>query len=922
MIDASLLARLQRERGAVLLITAETYYQAWVNGICLGHGPAKSPDGERFIDSYDLSAPGLLRSGENILEILVHAAGTGTMNSIHAPAGLLFAVTLPDGRVIPSDAETRVCTDRQRGHRTVRRWIFPCIEDIDADSAEGPWTPACIIKKTARLLPRPVALPSRRPISPGRVIAFDSIRLPDFSISFRIKPYLVSEPERRRCNLYSSPALVVSDLVSPSAQTLELVPTSGEITWYFGGRKLVAGSGWARWNSTNPDNASAAPLSEEALVIQLCTGTNRLIGVHSGRSHFEEIHLAGFVSGSITAKNPFGAGGFQVIPVADATLLPPPTATELPGEIESLIAAGPYPAMDPADTMSDANPQDRVVNARVLSLASDAARPPAVTSGLLRLPAGDGATAIRLVLDLGEVQNGWLAFTVYGSRESTLTFSFFESLQPGAPLRIVWPGACNNALRYQLREGWQTFESMLAYGVRYIAIHHEGDRPVELRDLRILSAHCGNLSAAVIRTGDVALDAIHALCEQTLLAATDDTLTDCPTYEAVNWNFDNRLGAIADLVTFRNLPLLRNTIEQYTRDPLYPGLVRSHTPSAWDNRIPVFSFHWILFCRDYYEHTADLAFVGRVFPQIARGLDEAIGMLDPATGLLRWRDAYDSWHIVDWAKGRDDKHDIVAAEQALLIGALEAGEYLATRLQHPESIGFGKFSVAVDHWRAAVKSLRCAIDRHLWQPALDAYADSLHSDGVPSPVSSQVSNAALALYRVGSPAWRSRLHRRLQTNDPALLPFGSPMGLFYILEFLDQREDVEAIFNLIRDKWTPMLLSGDKTAWEHFPEFSAQPDLPTRSRCHPFATYILKYYTKYLFGLTSTAPGRNDFHFNPRPPADLECFEGALPVTKGWIRVSWHRQEGGLLETSIEVPPGVVLHTSKTHCLTTSSVSI
>ncbi|MDR1281149.1 MAG: alpha-L-rhamnosidase, partial [Opitutaceae bacterium] len=509
----------------------------------------------------------------------------------------------------------------------------------------------------------------------------------------------------------------------------------------------------------------------------------------------------------------------------------------------------------------------------------------------------------------------WLAFSAFGKAGDILIFSFFESLAPGAPLRIVWPGAINNVIRYRLRDGWQHFESFFAYGVRYIAIHHQGGAPVEIRDLRIHSAHCGNLPAASIRTGDVTLDAIHALCEHTLYSATDDTLTDCPTYEAVNWNFDNRLGALADLATFRNLSILKNTIEHYTRDPLYPGLVRSHTPSTWENRIPVFSFHWILLCRDYHWHTADRAFVGRVFPQVARGLEEALGMIDPTLGLLRWHDPYDCWHLMDWGQGRDDKHPIISGEQALLLGALEAGEYLAGEMLKAEGlkpeIGQDAHAPAtcIACWRAARESLSAAIDRHLWSPDRDAYADSLHTDGTLSPVSSQVSNAALALHGAGTPEWHARFHRRLRTKDPALLPFGSPMGLFYILEFLDRRDDVETIFQVIRDKWTPMLAAGDRTAWEHFPEYSGNPDSPTRSRCHPFATWILGYYVKYLLGLTATAPGQREFRFDPRPPADLHdnAFQGALPVAGGWIRVSWHREDDGRLATAIEAPPGITI---------------
>ena len=52
---------------AELLITADAYYQVWINGQVVGHGPAKSAHGRRSVDTYDLSP--FLHVGENILEV-------------------------------------------------------------------------------------------------------------------------------------------------------------------------------------------------------------------------------------------------------------------------------------------------------------------------------------------------------------------------------------------------------------------------------------------------------------------------------------------------------------------------------------------------------------------------------------------------------------------------------------------------------------------------------------------------------------------------------------------------------------------------------------------------------------------------------------------------------------------------------------
>lgn len=864
-------ARAAAQTGAsALAVTADAYYQVWINGVVLGHGPAKSPEGERAVDVYDIGR--WLSAGENLVEFLVLSVGTGTMNYCLGEAGLLFEIRLPGG-VIPSDSGTEVQRDPQRLKRTVRRWILPNIEEVNAETGSSKWHPATIVPKECKLIPRPVSLPWRIPVYPSRVVAHEIVRLPEFICSFCIKPYLVETDQIRRCNTYDTPAFIVTDLVSTKEQTITWLPAPGGVRWYFEGRLIGAANGWHREEPGTPRR-----------MLRLKIGTNRLVGVH-GNDHFPEIHLAAFARHPLEAKNPFGQGGFQIIRTTEEVVAQ--CGEYLPNDYEKVLS-GPFPKMAPHDTRPQANFHDLVFNAEVLEEKEAASLQ---TSLGWRLPPARKGTAARLIFDLGAVHNGWLAFECCGRKGSRLIVSLAEAIAPGPPLTINWPGASNNSLSYHVRDGRQTFESFFAYGGRYLIIHHSGEEFVDLASLRVLSANCGNLPQGAFQSDHVTLNAIYGLCEQTLISATDDTLTDCPTYEAVNWNFDNRLATMADLVTMRNIALLRNTIEQFTRDPRYPGLVRSHTPSAWDNRIPALCFHWIILCREFFEHTGDTQFQKAVFPQIARGLKEAIEMVD-SSGLLLWPADEKPWHIIDWQQGRDDaERPLISAEQALFVGALEAGAALAKNRRQAA------------HWHAIAARTRKAIHQKFWVAERDAHADSIHADGSLSPVSSQVSNASLALYGVGTSAWRKRLLRRLRESECDLLPYGSPMGLFCILEFFDACNEGEAIFDLILRKWSQMVEVGDKTAWEHFPEFEKK-RFPTRSRCHPFATYILKYYCKYLLGIESVSIGMKEIRFRPRPPSMVNKVQGVFPTAHGPIRIDWKRKGRKIIST-IETPKGV-----------------
>ncbi|MFA4945707.1 MAG: alpha-L-rhamnosidase C-terminal domain-containing protein [Lentisphaeria bacterium] len=871
-VGAAAVAAVRKGGRATLRLTAESYYQAWLNGHVIGHGPAKAAEGKRSVDEHEVGA--LLAAGENRLEILVLGNGVGTMTTCPADAGLIFQVELDGQTVAVSDKTTLAQPDPRRRRRTVRRWMLPCLEDVDAAAAAGAWQPACELRKPVELYPRRVPLPAREPIFPQRLVAAEAVRPPNFSCSLRLKPYLTSPKEARRCNIHQAPAWVVTDILSPVAQEMRFTPTLGSLEWHCNGQRLFAGSGWAPW-----DPATAAP------AVRLKKGANRLVGVH-GRDHFEEINLCAFVETPVRAVNPFGAGAFQVIPLAGV----PPKAADLAAPDWAALRTA-MPEMNPEHSFGDGNAFDLALGAEVLrELAIPFTNP-------LELPATPAGEAVRVILDLGVLHNGWLAFTATGPAAGKLVIAGLEALDDGPPRRLQWPAGSNNALIYRLREGRQIFESFLPYGVRHLVVQYSGPAPLRLEGLRLLTANCGSRRRGAFLSSEPLLNGVYQISTQAILSATDDTYTDCPTFEQVNWNFDNRMSALTDAGTCGNWEVMRNSIELFTEDPAYPGLVRSQYPSAWDNRIPMWSFHWIFLCLDHYRLTGDAAFTRRIFPQVAAGIEEGLGMVGPH-GLLEWPPGPDTWHFVEWGHGRDDDHAVVSAEQAGFAGAI------ATAAELGRVVGADEALLA--RWGRARAALLRALRRQLWDPRRDAFRDSLHEDGTPSAVASQASNAALALYGAGGQPWARRLARRICANDQQLLPYQSPVGSYYVLELLDRFGKVEELFAVIRRRWGQMLLAGDTTTWEHFGEFG-HAGWPTRSRCHPFASYVTKYFVKYLLGIEALAPGFQRVRIRPRPPRGLARCQGAIPTPHGLLRVAWERDARGRVQCRWAAPAGVTV---------------
>jgi hypothetical protein len=862
---------------AHLTITADAYYQARLNGRVIGAGPAKSAESRRSVDTWDIAT--FLLVGDNELDITALGLGVGTMTYCPAEAGLIFELDVAGSR-IPSDAQTLVRPHPGRQRRTARRWMLPCLEDIDGASKPEAWRAASVLTKDIGLYARRVPLPTRQALSPQRMVSAEFVRVPNVQISMRLRPYLTDGEETRRTNPFATPAYIGTDIVSPAEQELELTPTLGHVTWYFEGKKLFEGSGWERRVERLP-----------GVKLRLKRGSNRVVGVHGRENHFEDVSLAGFADSPVEFRNPFGNGAFQVVRMEKTSDLVEGGALETL-DWESLRSR--MPAMDAAHSLPFGNHYDVFYGSKRTEAATPGFESVLATplSEPIQLPPAPRGTASRVVVDLGVLHNGWVAFEVEGKKGSVLLVAMAEGLKPGPPLVMQWPEHCNNGFTYRLRDGRQSVETFFAYGVRYIGIQHEGDQPVRVSNLRVLTANCGSVQRGTFQSDDALLNSIYGICVQSVISGVDDTFTDCPTYEQVNWNFDNRTASIGDALTCANWPVTRNSIELFTEDPHYPKLVRSQYPSTWFSQIPMWSFNWILWCRDYYMATGDAEFSRRMFPRVAAGIEEALGKIGPR-GLLVLPG---SWHFVEWAPGRDDNHDIMSVEQAGLVETLAAGMRLA------ELAGGGALS-SLQRWKDARERLMAAANQHLWDPKREAYFDSIHEDGSPSPVSSMATNAAMVAYGIASGERARRLAQRIAARDPQFLPYGSPYGLYYILEMYDRLGEVEEIFKLIRQRWGEMVLAGDTTTWETFSEWNG-PVWPTRSRCHPFAAYILKYYVRFLLGIESLAPGYAQVRINPQPPQGVTQCSGSIPTPHGPIRVGWQRKDGRP-EVAVEVPAGI-----------------
>lgn len=129
----------------------------------------------------------------------------------------------------------------------------------------------------------------------------------------------------------------------------------------------------------------------------------------------------------------------------------------------------------------------------------------------------------------------------------------------------------------------------------------------------------------------------------------------------------------------------------------------------------------------------------------------------------------------------------------------------------------GGYEDAVEAGQEVPARLALAVDAVFWDPDKDAYVDSIHRDGARSAVTSQTTNAMTCRYGLAGSARCDLLHQRFDKRDSALLKYGSPAGLYYVLELLDFMGDSVTILRFVWKYWGDMMHAGDGTCGSPYP---------------------------------------------------------------------------------------------------------
>jgi alpha-L-rhamnosidase len=882
---------------ARLHISADSRYLLMINGARIGYGPARNYHFHYEYDSYDLRP--LLKPGEHVIAVDVSHWGEGTFHQMVGRGGLLAQLDLDGQPRLWTDASWRVERSAALRQNTPRiacqaPWeeqVDARLEDVGWTAAgfdDSAWEPALVIGPAGvapwgELSPRSIPFLTDEPLTPVRARALGRARRPEVVAAIHAGPYLA--PGDLSANRHVVDALIATTLI---------VPMAGKVTFkrcsiaggdaphvLIGGRQVL-------WQG-DPSDVSAE--------VALEAGDHAVLIDWNGKTHDMDITLTASGMDGLAVSSPLaGETGTWAIACAPGAAR---AAARQAASPEALLRCGivwqPVRALNTpvADVTMD-------ITASVVALAD---KPEAHLP--LRITPAPAGQAQHYLIDFGRLLIGWIEFEVEAAAGTTLDLLGYEGVQDGRPQMTAW---MNNSLRYVCREGRQTYRSALRRGLRYliVAVHGAASETVLHNVSPRLSTYPWNIQGA-FRCSDPRLNQIWELCAYTLRLCSEDTFTDCPTYEQTLWTGDACSADIPVHLAVHGDPRLPRRVLLLVADSLRRlPIAGAQVPGDWENdMLPNWSFLWAMGCAEFYFHTGDTEFARLVYPALAK----QAAFIEAARNDAGLVALPGFWHLLDWAKIPDGANEILAHESCLAAGAFNATATLARAAGQAE---------AAEHWQSVGAELAAAVNRECWRNDVRAYGDLWRPEGVAGPAFvtaaygmtmaaadcvSQPTNIAALLGGVATGERAEAILPNLLNCPPGWVPTGTPWIHSLGGEQLARRGHLAPVLDTIRDRWGDMLDKGATTAWELFSGFEGMQGWWTRSWCHAWSAYPAFLLPAYALGVRPLEPGFARALIAPQL-CDLTWAEGRVPTPHGPIAVRVEQGEAGWI-TQVTLPEGV-----------------
>ena len=373
-------------------------------------------------------------------------------------------------------------------------------------------------------------------------------------------------------------------------------------------------------------------------------------------------------------------------------------------------------------------------------------------------------------------------------------------------------------------------------------------------------------------SSDTSLKKILEVGWRTARLDAQESYTDCPYYEQLQYVGDTRIQAMVSLYNSGDDRLMRNAIEDIANSTLAEGITESRYPHNLHQEIPTFSLIWISMLHDYYMYRNDTDFVKKQL-RISRGVLSFFKKFQQADGSLN-NAPY--WEFTDWveAPGWDggvapiDKSGNSALLDLQLLMAYESAEDLE------KNLGMTAYATMYD---AQINQLKKNIRNNYWDNEKKIFSDTKEKKYY-----SQHANALAILTGVVDESEAHELGKKLLTDTT--LAKASVYFRYYLYQALTKAGYGNDYLNWL-GIWKQNLAIG-LTTWAEIDDLNR-----ARSDCHAWGSSPNIELYRIVLGINTDAPGFEKVKIEPHLGV-LTNASGSIPHPNGNINTSYSLQNG------------------------------
>lgn len=530
--------------------------------------------------------------------------------------------------------------------------------------------------------------------------------------------------------------------------------------------------------------------------------------------------------------------------------------------------------------------------------ATAATEPEAIT---IKGKGGDtvlGGEGASVAYDFGLGYVGFIGFEVSGHEGQVLEIAWNERLMgDGATVRPRYPmhstGAVfNNAIRYTLREGRQTFLAYNPQFVRFLRVVQRGQGQVTLHRLWLNEFRFVAEPKGDFRCSDDQLNHIYDAARRTAMLVTLDAFMDCPHRERnAMFSVEAYWTEKAVFPCFGDTSVSRRSViygADSVNDPDRigpPGLVQIAYPmhmKYFDCMIPTGPLFWVLHAGLYERCSGDTEFMRTMLPVIRRNL-AAFDDWRNSEGLLETKAIPAVWLFFDYTDIRTD--GISVALNAVYARTLDE----AARLERVAGD-----TAHADQFAKLASQVRNALNRYC--PGESFYPDVLlrndKNELVASREASETTQYFVMWNGVPSPERLRRMWHALR-DDFAPTPLKTSQSIQGLaraalypfpqrLEVSAQLGDHAALLRDIKAMFLPMAETPPGTLWED-PRSGNLDNSRNGALCHSIGCGVAGILTQEVLGIQFGFP----LKISPHNGGSLQWCKGFITTPKGQIEVEW-----------------------------------